>query len=143
MKVLMKQDKLFFKWAKNIFVYERDLGWTSNLIDEAIANGYDDPYIFAVKVFPTNVKFIYNERFFIIEKEDYLDQGTPWMLLEYLNYNGNWDGEYLIEKCPFAFYEKVSILGEWKTFEEFDREAQIEGVPIKEVLKKSFIYDAM
>lgn len=53
------------------------------------------------------------------------------------------DREFLIGKCPFAFYEKVSILGEWKTFEEFDREAQIEEVPIKEVLKKSFIYDAM
>ena len=65
----MKQDKLFFKWAKNIFIYERDLGWTSNFVDEAIANGYEDPYIFAVKVFPTNVKFIYKERFFVIEKE--------------------------------------------------------------------------
>lgn len=138
----MKEDKPLFRWTEKFTVYEHHLGWDSDVINEAIANGFDDPYIFAVEIFPTDVQFIYKDRFFVIEREDYLSHGTPWVLVE-LEYNEDWNGKYLSDKCSFYKYKRSKILGEWKTFKEFDKEANIDGVPIKEVLKNSWIRRAI
>lgn len=138
----MKKGKKLYDWNEKCPVYESDLGWNP-WMDEAVANGYDDPYEWYVGEFGCDISFVNKGRFFIIEMEDYRNHDTPWVLVECLEYNENWDGIYLSKKCDLYqhLYKKYTILGEWKTFKCFTQEANIDGVPIKDVLKESNIIE--
>ena len=155
------KGKFLYHFNKNKDVYESDLGWQNNQAEEE--SGLEDLeyYLLFIKY---NLSFIYKGqmysidcRFFETKNPQFLwDEKTEWWVpnpsfdpsrplweteprwrLCKHKLNPNWDGKYMEDKFDFDSAEYIYF---GNNDREFYETAHIDGVPIVEVMHKSYIF---
>ena len=143
--------KVLFKYSSYKTVTTDNLGWGKDDYEEANADYYDDPLEFHWRR-GEELEFIYKEQLYMLERLYYdsipkhiLPNGDiDWKNCEYshvsmivkFHIDPDWDGKYLIDKfLPysadyFKFCDKE---------EDFYKTANIDGIPLSEVVKQSYI----
>lgn len=155
------KGKFLYHFDKKTDVYEADLGWQNNQAEDEAGLEDLEYYLLFIHY---NLRFIYegqmysiDNRFFetynaqlLRDKETDMfvpnpsyDPSRPlwetdpmWRLCKH-KLNPNWDGKYLREKFLADSAEYI-YFGE--TNEEFYKTANINGVPMVEVMHKSYIF---
>lgn len=155
------KGRFLFRFNQNEDVYEADLGWQNDQAESE--SGLEDLEYYLLFIH-YNLSFIYEGQMYSIDKrffETYnaqlvLDEKTDryienpnhdplrplwkedkmWRLCKH-KLNPNWDGVYIEDKFDFNSAEYFYF---GKTDREFYDNAHINGVPIVEVMRKSYIF---
>jgi len=147
-------NAILFWWDKYTPVTQNELGWDDSLIDEAQFDGYTDLCEWLLLCRNMEIKFLYNGLLYEIttlklESTHIERQGTItyrnidnadyfdcWHLCQF-KIDPHWNGKYLKDK--FDTNQAERYIGFGSTDAEFVKNAQIDGIALKQVLQHAYI----
>ena len=139
-----ERERLPLNPPKDILITRDMIGWDKGSVLDAKLEGWDEDVLGYYMNMPIDIKFLFDRRMFYIEGACHVHRkgrGGLYVLSEETELNPNRDGEW-IDRWNGPW----DSLKEWymnESAEAFAKDANIDGIPIRQVLEHSLIISLM